>query len=378
MANTIKCPNCGKEFEPSDAFKHDLEEKLLSKEREKHLIEIEKIRTETEKHAAEKIKQDYDIQIKQLAQDSSEEKERSKKLLKQLEVLNEEKRVLTRKDEERELEMKKKLAEEEEKIRREVRKKTEEEHDLKDAEKDKKLTDALKQVEELKKKIEQGSQQSQGEVLELEIEKVLRVEFPADIIQEVKKGQRGADIVQEVIDKNGHRCGVILWESKNAEWSGKWLDKLKEDQRNAKADQAVLVATKPPEEIRSYAYVKNVWVTSRQMIVPLALSLRYALVKLNFEKMKNVGKNEKMEILYQYVTSAEFMRRLEAIGEAFSENQKEIEREKRWFQTKWAREEKQLRKVFDNTHGMIGDLQGLIGKALPEVKSLQLGTGDEE
>jgi len=81
----------------------------------------------------------------------------------------------------------------------------------------------LEQIEDLKAKIQKGSQQTQGEVLEIEIEESLKREFPGDKISEVKKGQRGADVSQEVYDRLGRRCGLILWESKNAEWSNQWM-----------------------------------------------------------------------------------------------------------------------------------------------------------
>jgi len=377
MINKIKCPHCGEYFEPSEAFKHQLEKELLESERSKHQKELEKVKTEAESTVAEKIKSEYELQFKQFQKDSEEEKERNKRLLKQLEGLNEEIRSLRRKDEERELEMKKKIADEEEKIREDSRKKTIEEHELKDKEKDKKLADALKQVEELKAKMERGSQQTQGEVLELEIEEILRREFPTDIIEEVKKGQRGADVLQRVIDKRNRDCGVILWESKNAQWSNAWIGKLKEDQRQAKADLCVLVVTDPPDGLETFMFQDGVWLVKRKMIVPLALALRFDLVRVNYEKLANVGKNEKSEILYQYITSTEFRHRIEAIVEAFGDMQSEMEREKRWFTTKWARQEKQLRKVVDHTQGMYGDLQGVIGKTLPDLKSLQLVEGEK-
>jgi len=374
-SDKVKCPKCGKLFEPTEAFRHKLEEKILSEERLIHRKQIDKIKEETEKQAEGRIKERYESLIDQLKKDSLEEKERNRKLLKQLENLSEEIRKLRRKDEERELEMKKKIADEEEKIRQDARKKTMEEHALKDREKDKKLSDTLKQVEELKKKMQQGSQQMQGEVMELELEELLKKEFPSDEIEEVKKGQRGADILQTVMDKRARNCGIILWESKNAKWQNDWIVKLKEDQRKAKADLSVLVITDPPEDLENFKYKDGVWIVVREMVVPLALALRFDLVRVNYERLVNVGRNEKTEILFQYITSTEFKQRIEAIVEAFGGLQDEMEREKRWFQTKWARQEKQLRKVIDHTQGMYGDLQGVVGKSLPDIKTLQLEEG---
>lgn len=353
MANQIKCPHCGQAFEPNDAFSHELEEQITKR-----------------------IKHEQELGTKQLVADAAEEKERNRRLLKQLEELSDELRKLRRKDEERELEMKKKLAQSEDIIRSEVRKKVFDEHELKDLEKDKMIADLKKKAEELQAKITQGSQQNQGEVLEIALEEALRREFSVDIIEEVKKGQRGADIIQHVIDKKGRDCGMILWESKNAQWSQSWIPKLKEDQRQAKAHIAVLAVTDIPDKKQLFQFIDGVWVVLRTMVLPLALTLRYNLVSLNFEKQVNENKQEKMDILYTYINSMEFRQRIESIREVFDTLHKEIEREKQYFQTKWARQEKQLNRVLGNMDGMYGDLQGIVGQSLPDIKVPELEAED--
>ncbi|MDP1710260.1 MAG: DUF2130 domain-containing protein, partial [bacterium] len=331
----------------------------------KHKIDLEEVKRKAIEEASAKVGKDLES-----------ERERSKKLTNQIGELLGEVRELKNKDEDRENEMKKKLIEEEEKIKTEARRKAEDEHKLKDLEKDKKMHDILEANEELRKKLEQGSQQTQGETLELELESKLRSEFPADKILEVKKGQRGADVSQEVIDKLGRSCGTILWESKNAEWSNGWISKLKEDQRQAKADLAVLVSVKLPEGVESFSYKEGVWIVSWKHFIPLSWSLRYNLVSLHNERQSSEGKDEKMKILYQYLTGTEFKNRVEGIVDAFTNLQEELEKEKRYFNVKWARQEKEIRKVVDHTHGMYGDLQAVIGKSLPEIKSLELESGD--
>jgi len=365
MTTSIKCPHCNKEFEPTDAWRHQLEEELGLSIEEKYKKQVEEAKAEAIKEVSEKIGKDLES-----------EKERNKKLSDQLNELLEETRKLRIKDEERELEMKKKLLAEQEKIRNEVKKQSEDEHKLKDFEKDKKLTGALTQIETLKKKIQQGSQQIQGESLELEIEERLKSEFPSDNISEVKKGQRGADVVQEVYDKLGRKCGTILWESKNAAWKDDFIVKLKEDQRQAKAEVAALVSVNLPKEVTTFSYVNGVWVSSVTAFIALATALRFTLVSLNHEKQSNVGMDEKAKALLEYMKGSEFRLRVEAIVESFTGMQDDIEREKRWFSSKWARQEKEIRKVIDHTHGMYGDLQGVIGKSLPEIKSLQLDSGE--
>lgn len=361
MPATIKCKTCGAEIEVSEALTHQLEEQITASLEAKNKLAFEVYKKEVEQKA-------------QL--DVEEARTQTKKLTKQVSDLLDELRTLRRRDEERELEMKKKLLEEEDKIRLDALKKAEEEHRLKDFEKDKKLADALKQVEQLKAKIEQGSMQTQGEVLELELEKRIKEEFPMDEVSEVKKGARGADIVQIVVDKLSRKCGTILWESKNAKWSEGWLAKLREDQRAAKADLAVLVSVELPKSIETFAYINGVWVVSWKHFIALALALRFNLVSLYHERVNQEGQEEKMQILYQYLTGPEFKHRVEGIVEAFGAMQDELEREKRWFSVKWARQEKQIRKVIDHTHGMYGDLEGVIGKNLPEIKTLELEEGD--
>jgi len=351
MENTIKCPKCGEEIEISEALKHQLEEAVRIEERDK-----------AQKEAGREVEA---------------ERERNKKLMLQIDELLGEVRKLREKDEERDIEMKRKLLDEEGKIREETRKKLEEEHKLTDLQKDRKLGEALEQIEDLKAKIQKGSQQTQGEVLELEIEEKLKKEFPTDKVSEIKKGQRGADVAQEVFDKLGRRCGMILWESKNAEWSATWIGKLKEDQRQAKADLSVLITVNLPEGVESFAYKDGVWIVSWKHFIPLAWSLRFNLVSLYHERTSSEGKDEKMKILYQYLIGPEFKNRVEGIVDAFTNLQDELEKEKRYFNIKWARQEKEIRRVIDHTHGMYGDLQGVIGKSLPEIKSLELEDGNE-
>ncbi len=366
MKNTIQCPYCKKEFEATDALKHKIEEELKESLERKFKSDLEEAKTNAAKEASEKANKDLDA-----------ERERGKKLTLQIDELLGEVRKLREKDEEREIEMKKKLLEEEEKIKKDARQKSEDEHKLKDLEKDKKLQDALDQIESLKTKIQQGSQQTQGESLELELETKLRGEFPTDLISEVKKGQRGADISQEVIDRNGRNCGKILWESKNAQWSDGWIDKLKEDQRQAKADISVLVSVNLPQGVESFLYKNGVWICGWKYFLGLAFALRYNLVSLHNERISSEGKDEKMKILYAYLTGSEFRNRVSGIVDAFSNLQEELEKEKRYFNVKWARQEKEIRKVIDHTHGMYGDLQAVIGKSLPEIKIMELGGGEE-
>ncbi|MCL5784766.1 MAG: DUF2130 domain-containing protein [Patescibacteria group bacterium] len=369
---TVTCPKCQHKFSIGEALTHQMEEQVSASLEQKHKSEIEEATRLAEEKAEKNAKEQFGIQMVRMQKENDEEKERNKKLTSQMSELLDDFKALRRKDEEREIEMKKKAMEDEERIRSEVRKQAEEENQLKNLEKDKKLNDALKKLDELQNQMQQGSQQTQGEVLELELEKALKQEFLMDILEEVKKGERGADIVHRVVDKLGRNSGTILWESKNAQWKNDWITKLKEDQRAKKADLAVLVTIHKPEGLETFTYREGVWLTTWQFVIPLALALRFNLISLNHEKSLSEGKNEKKEILYQYLTGTEFKQRVEAIVEAFSGLQDELEREKRWFSVKWGRQEKEIRKVLDHTHGMYGDLQGIIGRSLPQLAGFEI------
>lgn len=368
------CPNCKKKISVDSALMHQFKAQILASSEERHKKELEDAVKLAKENEGNKIQEEFKLQLSKLQKENEEEKERNMKLLGQMNEMLDEIKQLRNKDEERDLEMKKKMLEQEDKIRQEERKKATEENQLKSLETEKKLQDVLKINEELKRKLEQGSQQTQGEVLELELERILKTEFPEDVINEVKKGERGADVVHEVIDKRGRSSGVILWETKNAQWKNDWPAKLKGDQRDKKSDLAVLVTVNKPAGMDTFIYREGIWITTWKFVIPLAFILRYSLIKLNHEKEKvlNQDKSDQKEILYQYFTGTEFQYRLEAIVDAFNNLQNEEESEKRWFNAKWGRQEKNLRKVLDQTCGMYGDLQGIIGRSLPEIKTLEL------
>ena len=127
------------------------------------------------------------------------------------------------------------------------------------AQKDKTISDLEAKLQEAIRKAQQGSQQQQGEVQELDLERRLREAFPRDTIEPVPKGQLGADALHRVLGQHGEVCGTILWESKRTKnWSGNWTDKLKQDQRAARADIAVIVTQAMPQGIDTFGQVDGV------------------------------------------------------------------------------------------------------------------------
>jgi hypothetical protein len=211
----------------------------------------------------------------------------------------------------------------------------------------------MKMVEEYRRKLEQGSQQTQGEVLELQIEETLKREFPGDEIKEVPKGRLGADLVQTVHSRTGEVCGTIVWELKRTKvWNNEWIQKLKNDQREIKAEIAVLISEVLPPDFKVFGLRESIWVGSFPSVIGLASLLRKSLLDLALVKSASVGKKEKMEIMWEYLTSTEFKQRMEAIIEVFTSMREDIEKEKMWFKKKWEKQEGSIRRVIDNTAGM--------------------------
>src|SRR3954469_25743121 len=285
MDTVITCPKCKTEIPLSDAFKHEIEAGVLAAERARHQHELDAAVKSAETAAAKKADQEAAHREALLRAEAAEEKQRSVALLKQLEEMTTELRSLRRKDEERELAFKKQLAAEEEHLRADARKRADDEYALKLREKDKQLADAWQKVKEAEAKITQGSQQTQGEAPELEIEEILREAFRDDEISEVKKGQRGADITEKIIGRRGRNCGTILWETKNGKWQEAWLAKLRDDQREAKAHIAVLVAANPPADIETFVNRDGVWIVKRRYARDLASLLRHILIAVYAERV---------------------------------------------------------------------------------------------
>ena len=251
---------------------------------------------------------------------------------------------------------------------------------LKQAELEKQRDDALRTAEELKRRMEQGSQQAQGEVLELALEKELPVRFPTDQITPVSKGIYGADLVQTVVSPSGQTCGSITWETKNAQnWNSKWIEKLRYDMIANKSEFAVLVTMVLPPEIRHFGQLNGIWVCDLSSFPGLATVLRLQVLNLAAARASAEGRDQKMDILYKYLTGPEFRERVNAVMHTFIQMQDQLNREKRAISKHWSTREKQVQKVLEGIAGMYGDLQGIIGKtSLPEIEALELAYGEEE
>ena len=405
----ITCPHCGQEFELSDALTGRIREHLrgelleevsrrearlkektaalkaqeaqISKSREAIEEEIEatlKERlSEVEKKAAKKLEGQYAEQLKEL-QGALEEKEKSIKDFRKQELeLRKERQELKEAAESLELDVARKLDAEREKIREEALKKVAEENRLKDLEKDKVINDLKASLEDMKRRAEQGSMETQGEVLEQDFEAQLKSFFVHDDIQPVPKGIKGADLVQTVRTTLGAESGVLLWETKNTKaFSSAWIPKLKDDMIEVRASIAILVSVVLPDGINRFGQVEGVWVSDPLSAIPLAAALREQLMAISRERAASVGKKEKMEALYQYLAGVEFKQKIEGIVEAFTSMQDQLNKERRAMERHWKQREKEIERVIKNTVGLYGDMQGIIGGQIPAIPALELDGED--
>ena len=258
-------------------------------------------------------------------------------------------------------------------VRTQAKREAEEAERLKVAERDQKIASMQRTIEELQRKAEQGSQQLQGEVQELELENLLRAKFPYDAIEPVPKGEFGGDTIQRVVSPAGVMAGAILWESKRTKnWSNGWLAKLREDQRTAKAEISILISQTLPEGVETFDVIDGVWVAHPRVLIPVATVLRNTLLEVSTARLINEGQQTKAEMVYQYLTGPRFRQRVEAIVEAFSCMQEDLEKERKAIMKQWAKRSEQIERVMGATVGMYGDLQGIAGKSIQEIEGLTL------
>jgi hypothetical protein len=272
-----------------------------------------------------------------------------------------------------ELEVQRKMDLQKKAIEEHLMERLQEQHHLKELEKEKTINDLREQIEIMKRKAEQGSQQLQGEVLELTIEEDLARTFPYDDVTEVKKGQRGADVLQTVRTTSGMRCGTIIWETKRAKnWSNDWVQKLKDDMREARADIAVLCTSVLPKEINRFSISGDVVITSIEFALPIAAMLREQVMKIARERSVSSGMSQKKDLLYTYLTGQEFRQSIEGVVEAFLDMKSDLDREKASLNRIWSKREKQMVRALTNLGTMYGSMQGIAGGSLPPIDDLEV------
>jgi len=403
-ANTrIICPKCGHEFNVEDVLAQQIEEKYrnemnqsITKIQEEYAIKenvikqketdlkhqqanidqvvSEKLKAESV-NAAKQIKNQLEKLYEQQLKTLSDEAESAKKEISDLKTAKIENEQLKRKlkDQEQDLALKyeqqlsEKLLQEVESIQ----KRESERVELKLKERDELIGSLRKKVEEMSRKAEQGSMQMQGEVQELAIEEILRNLFPVDLIEEVGKGIKGADVIHTVRNRFGVDCGKILYESKRTKsFVQDWIPKLKTDAISVKADVLVIITEALPDGIDKIGQRDGVWICNFFDFKGLIIVLRESLIKISDAYSSQTNKGEKMQMLYDYLTSNEFMMQVGAIVEGFSNLQDSYVREKRAMERIWKEREKQLEKVLLNTNHFIGSIKGIAGTSIPQLQEI--------
>jgi hypothetical protein len=377
---TVECPSCQHEFKLTEslaaplleATREQYERKLAAREAEvRKAIGAEESRKARALMGEELASRTREIaELMELAESRKEKLAEAQRA--QAEVIKMS-RALEERSRELDLTVEKRVRDEVVALREQARREIGDELKFKLSERDLTIDSMKKQLDEMKRRMEQGSQQMQGELLELELESLLGSRFPYDAVIPVPKGEFGGDVLQHVCDPAGRDSGTILWESKRTKnWSDSWLPKLRKDQREANADVAVLVSAALPKGVDTFELIENVYVAHPKFALPLATVLRASLLELSLQKMVAHGLTTKTELTYRYLTSLRFRQRVEAMAEAFSTMAADLRAEKRAIQKQWAKRETQIEIISLATVGMYGDLQGIAGNMLPEIDALTL------
>ncbi|MDD3793848.1 MAG: DUF2130 domain-containing protein [Candidatus Gracilibacteria bacterium] len=411
MSQQIICPNCHANID-LDKIADEKYSKLL-KEQEERLKEEKEIqrqdfekekeiqREELRKQAivwaeekALKERQKVELEMKDMAsrlQKAEEEQVQAKKL--ELEFLKKQ-RELEDKEKNFELEIEKKLFEErkvieknlEEKLKENSKKEMEEkvqnmqeEFRKKELETQKREEQMKKTIDDLKRKAEQGSQQIQGDVQEDDLKNALMQAFPIDKIDDVATGVKGADLIQTVKNNFGQNVGIIVWESKNTKsWQDAWVMKLKDDKLKSNGNIAILVSSVLPKEIKHFGMIDDIMVCSPEYAIAVATMLRDKLLSISKVEKSLEGKDIKMEMLYKYLSSQEFSGKISMMVDVFSNLKSGIDAERRAMEKNWKRREKDLERATFAITGMYGELESLMGQALPGADKLELGSGEDD
>lgn len=418
---TIKCPNCNTEIDINEVLYHQLENKYRSEhlaqtkkleaeieaKRKEYKTHLDSLKAKEEEFKEQKEKFEEEIKLatqKQLRAERAKLQEALRKeildeqsesialLQKQLEEKSNQVKELNnakaqieqlKRDKEEmesaimakaEISLNEKLKLEKEKIQKAI----DEQNELKLRQKDEQLRQLQEQLQIAQRKAEQGSMQLQGEVQELAIEEWLKEKFPLDAIDEVKKGARGADCMQIVHTREAQNCGKIYYESKRTkDFQKSWIEKFKADMREKGSDIGVLVTDVMPSDMQRLGLYEGIWICSFEEFKGLSAVLREQIIKIHQAMKSQENKTDKMSLLYGFLTSNEFKMQIEAIVEAFTTMQSDLDSEKRSMQRIWKQREKQIEKVLDNTINMYGSIRGIAGNAIGNIKALELGYSSE-
>ena len=420
MANNIKCPNCGHEFDVENVIAADIEQKYKqqyqiqlqqsltgieedkkklqenqqkfeeAKKRENEIfaqkmqLERQKIENDLKEQITKSTAADFENQLRMLENNNKDNEEKLKEARKKELTFLQKEQELKNKEAEMEITLQKQLQLERESLSEQIRKQEIEKNVLKETEFQMKLKSLELQLEEqkkladeMKRRAEQGSMQRQGEVQELLLEDILKENFPFDLIEEVGKGVEGADCIQTVRNSSGTQCGKIIYESKRTKgWSNNWVDKLKADKRNTAADIAILVTQTFPKDMEKFGEKEGIWICNFSEVSSVSYLLRTSIIKIYEAQKSQENKGDKMQMLYDYLTGNEFRGQMEAIVEGFVAMKQSITKERIQMEKLWKEREKQLEKVLLSTSGLYGSVKGIAGASINDIPLLD-GASEE-
>jgi len=410
----IKCPNCGENIDVNEILYHQLDGELkkkyqdnLAREQQKYdalqeQLQNEKIAIEKEKNKyleklsagiqtgvkeakiklekalKKKLEDEQEDRFKSLQDELSEKSEQVKELNKSKATIARLEREKGELKEKIEFEAEEEITKQLSKAKVEIQKAEYSKAQFKISEKEQVINQLKDQLQEAQRKAEQGSMQTQGEVQELAIEEWLAEQFPLDLIQEIKKGERGADCLQIVHTRTQQNCGSIYYESKRAKsFQANWIEKFKADIREKNANIGVLVTEVMPSDMDRLGLKDGIWICSYDEFKGLCVALRESIIQISNAIVTQENKGDKMGMLYDFLTSNEFRLQIEAIVEGFTQMKSDLDSEKRSMQGIWKKREKQIDKVLLNTNHMYSSIKGIAGDAVQTVALLELPTNDD-
>ena len=376
MTQTFKCPHCKKTVEISEAFAHEIEEKILADTEVKHKEELEKIKKETELSIKKSLEEKQSLEFEDLRRQLAEQVKKNDEFAQRELELREERRRIEQEKKDFELKMQRAIDAKEKELEEKIVKDEQEKSRMREKEKDMQIDNLKRMLDDAQRKASQASQQIQGEVLELDLEEKLKEQFPTDLIEPVGKGRTGGDIVQRVRNSAGKTAGSILWETKRAEWRPVWISKLREDTRSVGATAAILVSEELPKGTSGFGFIDGILVTSYAYMLSLATLVRRGIMQTAAAKSAAESKDSTLELIYQYLQSDPFRHRIEGYVDGIREMRSDLETEKRSLERIWKKREMQIAKAELNISHMYGELQGIMGKNLPDIKPLSLDSGE--
>lgn len=409
MHHAFACPHCQTAINLEDSFTHQIESQLAKKynqhyadqkaalQQQQDELRQQKLAVQRRQHDQQlEIQASVDAQLKALQAEARQkaraeqetlvetlqaelhDKSETVKSLQQQELaLLRQQRELEEKQAALALDVEKRLRTERQLIEEKALQKARDENHLKEEEQQGLIRALTDQLHAMDRKIKQGSQQTQGEVQEVALEKLLTDTFPVDMIDEVGKGIMGADLIQDVKNEYGRVCGRIVYESKRTKaFGGNWVDKLKSDQQRHNADIAVLVTETMPTDMPHFGHVDGVWICTFAEVRAVATVLRLGVLKVSEVQTASENKGDKMQRLYDYLTGNEFQQCVRSIVRAFQALQTGLEQEKRAMKKIWSLREKQIDAVIDSTTCMVGSIGGIAEGVMLSLPELELIADD--